>query len=401
MMGNLEAESSSNSGCHFSFRQKLHGSRIKWQYRLAGWRRDFLDLKEEAGAFFLFASLYLKQKLIVFAEHFEAYKSALVNLLMAKRGRYSRPFLNLSVFILVGAGFATAPLIKENHPVIGSQTGFGDFVPPSAVATSISSEEVSTTTAISEKPRDKVIEYQVQKGDTLSTIAEQFGVSADTIRWANDIKEKNPTLQIGEKLDIPPLTGVVHKVRKGETVYSIAEKYKTEPQKIVNYPFNEFSDLETFALQAGQVLVVPDGVIGRAKPTPGSVPAPQPRRIAEGSGKFIWPAGGRITQYYVWYHKGLDIANKSAPGIAAADGGTVAYVGCHKWGYGCHVRIDHGKGIETLYAHLQRYYVSVGQNVAKGELIGQMGSTGRSTGTHLHFEVRKNGTLVNPLNYLQ
>jgi murein DD-endopeptidase MepM/ murein hydrolase activator NlpD len=115
----------------------------------------------------------------------------------------------------------------------------------------------------------------------------------------------------------------------------------------------------------------------------------------------LWPAGGGISQYFVWYHKGLDIANKSAPGIAASDAGTVTYAGCLKWGYGCHVRVDHGNGYETLYAHLSRYYVDAGESVSRGQSLGQMGCTGRCTGTHLHLEIRKNGALVNPLSFLQ
>lgn len=377
-------------------RFQLSGKRIAWQYRLECWRRDLRALKKDFLDWLRFFGGYTKQKTIFAARAFEAQKGLLVSLLMAKRGRYSRPFLNLSVFLLVGTGFIAAPIIKDNHPLVGGEV-LGDFTAPSAVLTSLSEEEVSTSTQISEKPRDRVIEYKVKEGDTVSTIAEKFGVSGDTIRWANNLKGKNPVLKVGQKLKIPPVTGVVHTVRKGETVYSIAKKYQTEPQGIVDFPFNEFEDLETFALLAGQDLFVPDGVVEGAKP----VVRPAPQIIARGDGQFLWPAGGRISQHYVWYHKGLDIANKSAPGIAAADAGTVTYAGCVRWGYGCHTIIDHGNGFQTLYAHLSRYYVDVGQAVGRGELIGQMGCSGRCTGTHLHFEIRKNGALLNPLGYLQ
>ncbi|MDP3983234.1 MAG: M23 family metallopeptidase, partial [bacterium] len=145
---------------------------------------------------------------------------------------------------------------------------------------------------------------------------------------------------------------------------------------------------------------LPDGVIQGTKPVIRLAPI-DPEIIARGDGQFLWPTNGRITQNFVWYHKGLDIANNSAPSIAAADAGTVVYAGCLKWGYGCHVIIDHGNGFQTLYAHLTQYYVNVGDAVARGQSIGQMGSTGRSTGTHLHFEVRKNGTAFNPMSFLQ
>jgi murein DD-endopeptidase MepM/ murein hydrolase activator NlpD len=356
-------------------------------------------LKRDLYEWLAFIGSYSRKKLISFGERFEVQKGILVNLLMAKRGRYSRPFLNLSVFVLVGAGFIAAPIIKENHPIVGGET-IGDFTAPSAVLTSISAEEVSTSTQISDKPRDRVIQYTVKEGDTVSTIAQKFGISSDTIRWANKLKGKNPLLKVGQKIKIPPVTGVVHTVKKGETVYSIAKKYKTEPQGIVDFPFNEFEDLETFALATGQTLIVPGGVVEGAKPTIRRVPGAA-EIIAKGGGQFLWPAGGRITQYFVWYHKGLDIANKAAPGIAAANGGVVTYAGCLRWGYGCHVRIDHGNGFATLYAHMSRYYVEKGDKVRRGQAIGQMGCTGRCTGTHVHFEIRKNGVLVNPLGYLE
>jgi len=119
-------------------------------------------------------------------------------------------------------------------------------------------------------------------------------------------------------------------------------------------------------------------------------------------GQFIWPASGKLSQLYRWYHKGLDISNKSAPPILAADAGKVVLAG---WpdsiGYGNRVIIDHGNGFQTLYAHLSRIYVVAGQTVNRGDQVGQMGSTGRSTGVHLHIEIRKNGVALDPLGYLK
>jgi murein DD-endopeptidase MepM/ murein hydrolase activator NlpD len=379
---------------------RLFINRAVFRHQLFCLSRDCRGLTRDFIGWSSFFAGYIKDKFIFFGRVFENRKGVIVNLLMAKRGRYSRPFLNLSMFVIVGTGFVAAPIIKENHPLLGGNGASAEFTAPSAVLTSISAEQVSTSTEISDKPRDRVINYRVQGGDTLSTIAEKFGVSADTIRWANDYKVKNPVIRPGDEIKIPPVTGVVHTVKKGETIYSISKKYKAEPQGVVDFPFNDFQDLETFQLAVGQSLIIPEGVVGVAEPVRRAVPV-APQIIAEGSGQFLWPAGGRITQYFVWYHKGLDIANKSGPGIAAADAGTVTYAGCLKWGYGCHVRVSHGNGYETLYAHLTRYYVSVGQTVGRGEALGQMGCTGRCTGTHLHFEVRKGGGLVNPLTFLQ
>ncbi len=120
------------------------------------------------------------------------------------------------------------------------------------------------------------------------------------------------------------------------------------------------------------------------------------------SGNFVWPAGGTITQRYVWYHPAIDIANNAAPDILAADAGTVLIAG---WpdnvGYGNRVYLDHGNGYRTLYAHLSVVYVVPGQTVKRGDRIGKMGSTGRSTGIHLHFQVTLNGNNLNPLNVLR
>jgi murein DD-endopeptidase MepM/ murein hydrolase activator NlpD len=216
------------------------------------------------------------------------------------------------------------------------------------------------------------------------------------VKWTNNLKQD--ALSIGQELKIPPVTGVVHRVKEGETVYSIAKKYKTDAQKIVNFPFNDFTDLDTFALNVGQTLIVPDGVLPQA---PAIAPPAAPPVFAGGTGQFQWPVGGSISQYPVWYHMAVDIANSSAPGIAAADAGVVTNVQYLRYGYGHHLTLDHGGGLATLYAHLSDIYVQPGDRVARGQIIGRMGLTGRTTGMHLHFEVRKNGASVNPMPFLK
>lgn len=339
-------------------------------------------------------SIYLEKKLGRFGRWFERQKTVIVDVLMARRGSYQRPFLHFSLGILFTAGLVSAPILASAYPG-GLPKSLADFTPPSAVLTSLDPSEYGVQTEISQKPRDQVVTYSVTSGDTLSTVAEKFGVSVDTVKWANDLKRDS--LTIGQELKIPPVTGIVHKVREGETIYSISKKYKTDAQKIVNFPFNDFSDLETFALNIGQTLIVPDGVMPEAAPVR---TIPVPPVVAGGTGQFLWPVGGQISQYPVWYHMAVDIANRSSPGIAAADSGTVALVEYLRYGYGYHVLIDHG-GLETLYAHLSDIYVKPGDRVGRGQIIGKMGSTGRSSGTHLHFEVRKNGVIVNPLPFLK
>lgn len=345
-----------------------------------------------------FFAFYIKKKAHIFGVFFEEQKDIIVSFLMAKRGRYSRPFLNTSLALLIFTAIVSAPIIASTYPTVASED-LSQFTPPSALVSSLSQEDYAMSTQVSDKPRDKVITYTVRDGDTLSSIAEKFGVSTDTIKWANNLKDDK--IVIGAPIKIPPVTGVVHKVKQGETVYSIAKKYQTDAQKIVNFPFNDFADLDTFALSVGQTLIVPDGVPPTKKPT--TLPAPAQKYIAgSGTGQFIWPTSGAITQYPVWYHMALDIANKDAPNVFAADSGVVVLSEKQRYGYGWHVIVDHGNGFQTLYAHLQRIDVGVGDKVVKGStVIGRMGSTGRSTGTHLHFEVRKNGTPVNPLSYLK
>ncbi|KKR30119.1 MAG: Peptidase M23 family protein [Candidatus Gottesmanbacteria bacterium GW2011_GWC2_39_8] len=328
------------------------------------------------------------------AFHFEISKDFLVDLLISKRGRYTRPFLNLSLFVLVAAGIVGAPIIADSYPLKDRNAGtFASATLPSTLARA----ELSTATQPSDKGRFEIFDYTVEKGDTLSTIGDKFDVSVDSIKWGNNLKTEN--LQVGQTLRIPPVTGIIHRVKPGETIYSIAKKYKSDPQKVVNFPGNDFADLDTFALNIGQSLVVPDGVMPEAPAI--TYIAQMPSVSGGGSGIFIWPAGGLITQYPVSYHMALDIANPAGPGVAAAGDGIASIPAFMRYGYGNYIILDNGGGMSTLYAHLAEVYVNPGQRVTRGQIIGKMGSTGRSTGIHLHFEVRKNGVIMNPMNYLK
>lgn len=328
---------------------------------------------------------------------FEAGKRRLAESLYRQRGKLARPFIHSGMATLAAFGVMIAPVIAEELP--GSSDPW-ETQSPSAVL-SAATENPATATLISDKLRDRIIEYEVQEGDTISGVAQKWGISQETIIWQNGLR-KNAVLKPGQTLEILPVTGVSHKVQKGETIYSIAKKFSAEPQAIVDFPFNTFVNDETFALAVGQTLIIPDGTPPKeAPPTPTYARRTPDAGTVTGSGVFVWPASGNISQRYVWYHRGIDIANKGAPDILAADSGTVEYAGCLGWGYGCHVVINHGNGYQTLYAHLSQLYVTPGQRVARGNTIGRMGSTGRSTGTHLHFEIRRNGVFLNPLDILR
>lgn len=299
-------------------------------------------------------------------------------------------------------GIIASPLIGEDYPI------FSQGSTPSASAQgpkeSIIVGDNVFSTNISQKPRDKVITYTVQKGDTLSTIARKFGVSVETIQWENDISGENIT--VGDDLRILPVTGIAYKVGSGETIYSIAKKLDTEPQKIVDFPFNDFANPETFSLVVGQTLIVPDGIKPSEQPT---YVRPRQVFIAQGnssvsSAGFAWPIRGGISQYPVWYHMALDITDPVGTPIVASTNGTVSSVnvGTYDGGYGNNVYIDAGNGYQTHYAHMSSVTVSPGQSVSAGRtVIGYVGLSGRTTGAHLHFEVLQNGVLVNPLGFLQ
>jgi len=329
---------------------------------------------------------------------FEEGKGVVVEGLVAKRGRYTRPFLHTGMTGIFLVGLLLAPIISQAVSGEEEQMGVGGVVLGQDM------NYMETTTSVSVKPRDGVVTYIVQPGDTVSSIAKKFDVSIDTIRWQNDL-ESIDAIEPGDKLEVPPVTGMVHKVKRGETVYSVAKKYDVVAQQIINWPFNSYSNDETFELAVGQTLVVPDGV----KP---AVQLWDPKRyvaqttpdagVVSAQGTFVWPTSGGISQRYVWYHRALDIANKAAPPVLAADSGKVIMAGWPDgFGYGNRVIIDHGNGFQTLYAHLGSISVSAGQTVSRGNVIGRMGSSGRSTGVHLHFEIRKGGVLVDPLGYLQ
>lgn len=327
---------------------------------------------------------------------FEKGKGAFVSALYKQRGKKARRLVHTGMASLAAFGMVLAPVVAQELP--------GKNVNPWEVSSEslvLSATDSVYNTTISEKVRDEVIEYEVQEGDTVSTIADKFAVSQETILWQNDLTATSK-IKPGDTIEVLPVTGISHLVRKGDTVFSIAKRYDIDPQVIVNYPFNSYVNDETFELAIGQVVIVPEGV------KPSEIPsAPRIRNITPdagtvvASGQFVWPTQGSISQNFVYYHKGIDIANRGLPNVLAADSGTVVASGWSSYGYGNHVTIDHGNGFITLYAHLSQIYVNPGQTVARGNAIGKMGSTGRSTGPHLHFEVIRNGVYLNPFSVLQ
>ena len=255
-------------------------------------------------------------------------------------------------------------------------------------------------TTMSKRLRKEILAYTVEEGDNVSTLAERFDISTDTIVWANGDLDADPDfILIGQQLNILPIPGVLHTVKQGDTLESVAKMYKGDPQAIGEYEFNNLK--APYALTVGQKIIVPDG----EKPyNPRLVTLPDGRQVLVGAprglGRFVWPAEGWIsTRFGEGGHRGVDIASWLGAPIYAADAGAITYSGA-LGGYGLAVIIDHGNGYQTIYGHLSVYYTKVGQAVRRGQAIGKMGSTGNSTGPHLHLEILLWGGLVNPLNYL-
>jgi murein DD-endopeptidase MepM/ murein hydrolase activator NlpD len=347
---------------------------------------------------FFFA--YLKKKIISLSVIFESYKNSLVKLFTIKRGRYNRPFMHIAAMGVLGIGVIISPFLADTYPIFEGQRGNLQANSPNLKESIVVSSDVFQTIK-SQKPRDKVIDYTVEKGDTLSTVAEKFGISVETIRWANGLS--NDSITVGDTLKILPVTGIEYKVLKGDSVYSIARKLDTEAQKIVDFPFNDFANAETFSLVEGQMLIVPDGVKPVEQPTyKRQVYIVQGPVSISGLG-FTWPARGIISQFSTWYHTAIDIAASYNTAVVAAQNGVVTGVSVGGWdsGYGTNVYVTSGD-VSTHYSHLSGVNVSVGQSVTAGStVLGWIGMTGRTTGPHLHFELRKGGALVNPLPYLQ
>lgn len=255
-------------------------------------------------------------------------------------------------------------------------------------------------TIIPRRYRIDPITYTVQVGDNVSNIADKFGVSVNTVLWNNGNLEDNPDyLSVGDELIILPVSGVYHTVVKGDTLESIAKKYKVEVSAITSYEGNYM--VEPYTITIGRKLIVPGGYrpyqTRHVVAWTGTVPS----TAKKGTGAFGWPVSGYITQRYSEAHPAADIGVVIGTPVKAADAGYVALVGRSDKGYGLHVLIDHGNGFQTLYAHLSVIYVEVGQSVTKGQAIGASGNTGKSTGPHLHFEIKLNGVRRNPFIYLK
>lgn len=290
-----------------------------------------------------------------------------------------------------------------------------DFIPARHVEAVVRS--ASLHTIIPDESFTIPKQYTVESGDSVFGISQFYKLKPETVLWANyNLLNDNPNmLSIGQELTIPAVDGVLHTVKAGDTLQSVAEKYFADPEEILTWPGNNIDIVEQ-TLVAGDTIMVPGGyrqmqtwvvpTIWRANSGANeSVAAGCDTSgvVVYGSGYFMWPADNhRISGNNYWSgHLGIDIAAAPGAPVYAADSGVVVYSAWIGGGYGYMVMIDHSNGYHTLYAHNSSLLARCGSAVSKGQVIALAGSTGNSTGSHLHFEIRYGGMFVNPLDYVQ
>ncbi len=282
-------------------------------------------------------------------------------------------------------------------------------------------------TNVPERPRQEIITYTVQKGDTISGIADKYGLQPKSVFAANyDILQDDPhNLQPNQQLKILPIDGVYWEWLGGIPFGQWAAYFAVKPEDIINYPANHLDasavgDPQNANIKVNTYLIIPGGQyqyhtpgqiplgITRSNPASaqvaGSGACPPISGGAIGTGTFVYPTDRHYLSGYDYStktnHLGIDLAANLGDNIYAADGGVVVYAGANSYGYGNMVMIDHGTGFQSLYAHLSAIFVQCGNNVTQGEVIGAAGMTGHASGPHLHFEVRTATAVINPWDVL-
>ncbi len=313
---------------------------------------------------------------------------------------------------LLGMGSAPSVAILATPtaaPVTGLNTGL-----PSMLQLPAGERVLKLKTDIPERARTKILTHTVERGDSVFGISKSYGIKPDTLLWANyDVLNDTPdSLRTGQELYIPPTDGILYEWQEGDTLQKVAETYKAEPDAILDWSGNKL-DLTNPTIKAGQMVMIPGGsreykqwlipTIARGSSGTTGVAQGACGGGPVGGGAFLWPSANNFISGNDYYagHLAIDIAGAEGDGVWASDAGVVTKADAG-WngGYGNVVMIDHGNGYATLYAHLSAINVAICQGVGPGTMIGAIGNTGNSFGSHLHFEVRLNGGFINPWNVL-
>jgi len=294
---------------------------------------------------------------------------------------------------------------EETEKIAVSESGFLDNYAGISTAglreVLVEDDDGNLVVKIQPRKRDKSITYVIKSNDNISQISHKFGLEPRTVYWANDLTVKS-TLQVGQKLQIPPTDGIFYKVRSGDTLSEIAKSHGIEISKILAY-----NQIKNATIKPDESIFLPDAkkiYIAKKKPTySGGKSSSSSGKIESIGFRLRRPTKGILTQGFKRGHYALDIANKlNTPIYAAASGTVIKSSSGWNYGYGNYIVIDHGNGVETLYGHNNVRKVAVGDQVKTGQLISLMGNSGRVwgvTGIHLHLEVRIRGRKVNPNNY--
>lgn len=285
---------------------------------------------------------------------------------------------------------------------------------PSVLSLPAVERKLTLKTNIPDRPRTKVLVHTVSRGDSVFGISKSYNIKPDTLLWANyDVLNDSPdSLRTGQELNIPPTDGILYTWEEGDTLQAVTDKYKANADDLLSWPGNRI-DLSNPTFTKGDVVMIPGGsreykqwlIPTIARGSSGTTGASQSACGGGpiGGGGFVWPSSNNFLSGNDFYagHLAIDIAGADGDGVWASDAGVVVKADSG-WngGYGNVVMIDHGNGYATLYAHLSAINVAVCQGVGIGSMIGAIGNTGNSFGSHLHFEVRLNGGFINPWNVL-
>jgi murein DD-endopeptidase MepM/ murein hydrolase activator NlpD len=313
--------------------------------------------------------------------------------------------MNLAVSILVlslplAATAATGPGASAG-PTAGSLIAASEAPRAQAIARGATISAARNPVTVQSEDVRPIHEYTLGKTDTLGSVANFYGVSPEALAFANGITDPLH-LEVGRTIRVPPGDGALYTVAEGDTVETVAERFKVQPAAIEEYNRLYFEP-EHFA--TGQLVFVPGATLPAlvyetvdAEPEVPTVIARAPAPVAApaSTGRLVWPTGGRITQYFWYAHTGVDLAAPYGTGLGAAADGTVSATGWVPVG-GLRVCVKHDGGIESCYYHTGAVFVTPGQKVARGQIVATIGMTGVTTGPHVHWETKLNGVFVNPL----